>query len=130
MTGKGEVWHVTIRRGHDVLCNYSCKCKTAYNNEARMMSIDTSCMGMQAELTELERVWEIPVADVTLDRLIGQGAAGEVWVGAWQGVRVAVKKINSSGLFDDEEILRDFEKEIKVIRRRRGYFHVIVSMFH
>ncbi len=59
-------------------------------------------------------MWEIPRTDVTLDRLIGRGAAGEVWVGTWQGVRVAVKKINSGGLFDDEEILRDFEKEMKV----------------
>ena len=69
---------------------------------------------MQSELQELERAWEIHSQDVALERKIGTGSFGEVWTGRWQGITVAVKKINSMGLFNDEEAMRDFIKEMKV----------------
>ncbi len=70
----------------------------------------------QNELQEIERAWEIAAADVRLEELVGSGSFGEVWRGRWQGIMVAVKKSNSRLLADEQDVLRDFAKEMKVGR--------------
>ena len=43
--------------------------------------------------SKLQKAWIVQLADVTLEKVIGQGAFGEVWQGRWRGMDVAFKKM-------------------------------------
>ena len=98
---------------------------------------------LQDQLVEQEKAfessWKIENSEITLQRKIGQGGFGEVWVGLWGDRPVAVKKLlkSSDGIDDDDNLLpladahrgllsdleltsrakAEFEEEIKLIRR-------------
>ena len=59
----------------------------------------------------------IPVRDLRLEYLVGQGSYGDVYKGTWQGLQVAVKKVNlpEGDSRRADIILQDFVRELQVL---------------
>ena len=47
----------------------------------------------QQDARKLQQGWVVGYKDIKLQKVIGQGAFGEVWKGRWRGLDVAVKKM-------------------------------------
>ena len=47
----------------------------------------------QQDAKKLQQGWVVGYKDIRLQKVIGQGAFGEVWKGRWRGLDVAVKKM-------------------------------------
>eukprot|EP01025_Chloroclados_australasicus_P039906 TRINITY_DN4155_c1_g1_i4.p1 TRINITY_DN4155_c1_g1~~TRINITY_DN4155_c1_g1_i4.p1 ORF type:complete len:738 (-),score=90.43 TRINITY_DN4155_c1_g1_i4:44-1933(-) len=52
--------------------------------------------------------WEVDINQVNFVSKIGQGSYGEVWMGKWRGIEVAVKRLFTT----TEESKEDFEREV------------------
>lgn len=73
---------------------------------------------LQAKQQQQQRTWDLSVEDVKLERKLGEGAFGEVWLGRLHGKAVACKKIRAmQGM--SPEILKAFEEELDVMSRLR-----------
>lgn len=66
--------------------------------------------------------WKISINDILLEQSLAGGAYGNVWLGRWNKIRVAVKMLRF-GVYDDEELhaqdLESFEKEVELMREVR-----------
>lgn len=74
------------------------------------------------EVLALKGAWELNADDVRLERRIdggSEGAFGAVWLGDWDGVRVAVKVLHADLLELDTETVAEFEKEADFLMRAR-----------
>ncbi|KAJ3339885.1 hypothetical protein HDU93_007659 [Gonapodya sp. JEL0774] len=61
--------------------------------------------------------WEIGEYDVALEQKLAQGGYGEVFIGSWQSVPVAVKKLLSHALTAD--LKKDFMDEVSIWHKLR-----------
>lgn len=69
----------------------------------------------QAELQELERIWQIDESELSFEHKVGSGSFGEVWLATYQGRQVAVKRVSGSLLeLNDRLAISEFTKEMKV----------------
>lgn len=74
-------------------------------------------------LTGAERKpWMVDHAELKFEEIIGRGSFGEVWVGTFRGIKVAIKKLHSSTLLwqgggsgDAVAKLRDFIRELNLM---------------
>ena len=62
--------------------------------------------------------WELDGAAVHLERMVGEGTFGEVWLGRLHGQPVAVKKLKQ-GLIDGHQALEAMREELNVLARIR-----------
>eukprot|EP00039_Didymoeca_costata_P022113 m.3742 g.3742 ORF g.3742 m.3742 type:complete len:689 (+) comp2820_c0_seq2:158-2224(+) len=76
----------------------------------------------KAENLELQQGWEISPNDVNLQHRIdggSEGAFGEVWLGNWENLPVAIKRLRL-GLYEmDISTSIEFEREIDFLRKCR-----------
>lgn len=61
--------------------------------------------------------WEIPIEQLQLEKVIGQGTFGVVYSAKWHGCHVAVKQLKATTL--DETVLKDFRSEISLMSKMR-----------
>ncbi|KAJ3337985.1 hypothetical protein HDU93_000248 [Gonapodya sp. JEL0774] len=69
--------------------------------------------------------WKISETEVELKKRLAEGGYGEVYVGSWQTVTVAVKKLLGSSLTED--LRKDFMEEVNVWNKLR-HPHVILLL--
>eukprot|EP00051_Salpingoeca_urceolata_P012696 m.157150 g.157150 ORF g.157150 m.157150 type:complete len:998 (-) comp17576_c0_seq1:7-3000(-) len=82
----------------------------------------------RAEVDELKQAWTIHPADVRLERRIdagSEGAFGEVWLGNWDGLDVAVKRLRTSWLELDPDVAKDFEREVDQLGKCGRHMNVV-----
>lgn len=66
----------------------------------------------------------ITYKDIKFSKLLGKGSQGEVYLGQWRGLQVAVKKIDTSVVAP--EIVEEFCQEADIMRRLR---HPCLTLF-
>ena len=56
---------------------------------------------------DYEGMWTVDLEDISMEKVIGKGAFGEVYLGNYLGTPVAVKKISASNEEDELYLLRE-----------------------
>lgn len=92
-------------------------------SHSRHVNLDhnSSGIGLPVYLPELK------LKDLSLSKIIGGGAFGQVWEGSWMGTPVAVKVLNAAcqqGV--PEHVMKGFEEEVNMLARLR---HPNICMF-
>lgn len=84
---------------------------------------DLDLMAKETELLELNRVFQIDERDIHLGRRIdsGVGAFGEVWVGKYNGLTVAVKILLEKAMLFSDDIMLDFQREVDSLKHLRHH---------
>ena len=70
----------------------------------------------------LKAAWEIGYEELDFVRRIdagSEGAFGEVWLGTWDGIQVAVKVLRKSRILLDEHTVEEFGNEVEFLQRTR-----------
>ena len=74
------------------------------------------------EVMALKAAWEIGYEELDFVRRIdagSEGAFGEVWLGTWDGIQVAVKVLRKSRILLDEHTVEEFGNEVEFLQRTR-----------
>jgi len=77
-------------------------------------AISGSSSSSSSSAVKEKLLWELDSTEIVLERRIGSGASGEVWLGTWAGTKVAVKKLSKVQLTESD--LKSFEAEIDLMR--------------
>eukprot|EP01113_Clastostelium_recurvatum_P006166 TRINITY_DN1279_c3_g1_i2.p1 TRINITY_DN1279_c3_g1~~TRINITY_DN1279_c3_g1_i2.p1 ORF type:complete len:809 (-),score=114.42 TRINITY_DN1279_c3_g1_i2:20-2446(-) len=106
---------------------YQFRVRTVYNGYKSAWSYSKSIRTAKAIEPQAapKAPWEIDLAEVKLERKIGRGSFGDVYLAWWAGTLVAVKKLHAE-LAEPEDI-SDFTKEVGIMA---SLSHRNVVQFH
>ena len=97
--------------------------RTASSLSEKLLATEQEMQHYESEVEQYRKAWQIAPQELELSECIGRGAVGEVFLGRWRDMAVAIKTIKGAWM-SGEEMARELDHEASVLQTVR-HAHVV-----